>query len=52
MTDFKAAALYVGSLVVGVVNDHLQTIGLAMNIIYIAFQIYRTHQSSKNNEEK
>lgn len=46
--DYKGLILYVGSLAVGAIDTHLQTIGLFLNIVYIGVQIYK---AGKKNEK-
>lgn len=47
MHDFKAAGLYISSIAAGFINEHLQTIGLALNIIYIGYQIAKAKKDHK-----
>ena len=47
--DLKPAAVYIGSIFLGDVNQSLQAVGLLVNIFYVAFQY--TLKKKKANEK-
>jgi len=46
--DYKAAIIYISSLIAGSFNEVLTSIGLIANIVYIGYQIRAHHKKNKD----
>lgn len=50
--DLKGFILYVGAISLTDINQMLTTSGLALNVFYIGYQLYKFHKKKDGNDNE